>query len=76
MREIVLVGVVGLACEPSGGIGQQSRNGAKDGALTAARRAEDDGPVAGEIEIDVEREGSERGAELEAMMMPECWRDV
>jgi len=55
------------------GVGEHTGDGAEDGALAAAGRAEDDRPVAGEIEVKVEREGSEIGAELKTVMVRE-WR--
>src|SRR6185312_9445005 len=55
------------------GVWEYTGDGAEDGALAAAGRAEDDRPVAGEVEVEVEREGSEIGAELETVMVRE-WR--
>ena len=69
--EVVFVAVAVLAHEVGVGVGKQAGEGAEDGALAAAGRTKDDGPVTGEVEIDVERERSERGAELQAVVMPE-----
>ena len=74
--EVVFVAVTVLADEARGGVGEKTGEGAEDGALAAAGGAEDDRPVAGDVEIDVEREGSELRAQLEAMVMPERRREV
>ena len=74
--EVVRVAIVVLAREACVGVGQQTGEGAEDGAFAAAGGAEDDGPVVSEVEIDVEREGSECGAELELMVMPERGRGI
>jgi hypothetical protein len=74
VREVVLFAVFFLSNEFGFCVAEQTGEGAKDGALSAAGGAEDDGPIAGQIEVDVEREGSEGRAELEAVVMPELRR--
>ena len=76
MSEVVFVAIVVLADEARVCVGEKTREGAEDGALAASGGAEDDCPVAGYVEVDVEREGTEYGAQLEAMVMPERRCDV
>jgi hypothetical protein len=70
VSEIVLVAVAVLADEASVCVGEEACYSAENGALATTGGTEDDGPVAGEIEVDVERERPECSAKLKAVMMP------
>jgi hypothetical protein len=65
--------VVGVeAKEFDFGVGEQAGDGAEDRAFAAAGGAEDDGPVAGKREIDVEVEGAEARLNAQVVVSGRC----
>ncbi|HEY4008962.1 MAG TPA: hypothetical protein VGM11_02340 [Acidobacteriaceae bacterium] len=62
------LGVAGAAGDDRVGVGKQTAEGAENGALTAAGRAEENRPGSGEGGIDVQRECTELRGETEVVV--------
>ena len=67
--EVVFRAIVIRTDECGVGMREQAGEGAQDSRLAAAGGAEEDGPVVGEVEVDIEGERAELSAELEAVVV-------